>query len=251
MNRNLPTVATACLLAGVCAPPALADPFSLQLSGSSSATAGQPYVAQVIGKNPTPQEYGFLTWLWVDLFPAKAVPACPAYASAADQLAPGTGGANLAVSLREDIDANGNWTAPVGFTPGGASPLLLCAYTENEVGGTLATASLTVTVAPAAPAPASTPTLAPTPPPAAAPAGVERPSITRSGSRLTCGSGGWRNGPASYAYGWLVDGTVKRGATGQRLKVTRALRGHRVRCRVTASNAGGSASAVSRAVRIR
>src|SRR5690349_18930539 len=145
MKTSLPALTAACVLAG--ASPAVASTFSLQLSGSTAATAGQPYVAQVVGKNPPPSEYGFMTWLWVDLFLAKAVPSCPANAGAADQLAPGTGGANLAVAVRENVDADGDWSAPVGFVPSGASPLLLCAYTENEVGATLAVSSLTLDVA--------------------------------------------------------------------------------------------------------
>jgi len=85
-------------------------------------------------------------------------------------------------------------------------------------------------------------------PTVAKPANESKPRVKRAGRRLVCTPGQWLNAPTAYAYQWLVDG--KAGREGRRLAVTRRLRGHKVRCRVTASNAGGASTALSRAVRV-
>jgi hypothetical protein len=117
---------------------------------------------------------------------------------------------------------------------------LLCAYSEY-LEDTAAAASVTVRVAPAPPIPK----------PARKPANTKRPTITRSGARLTCGSGAWSNTPTRYAYAWLVNGRVKAGAHARTLSISRALRGHRLQCGVTASNANGATTARSNSYRVR
>jgi hypothetical protein len=217
------------------ASPALGAPgFDLALTGPSASLVGQPVIVQATGANPPPAEYPYMVWLSVVLLRPSAVPTCPAGSGEANQLATGTGGAILTIAQREDVDAAGRFSVPVGFTPIVTGPLLVCAYSYNEVGATLALASLTVNVAAAAPA---------------APANVKAPRVTRLGNRLVCRAGSWSNDPSSYAYGWLVDG--ESGARDRTLRVTRRLRGRSVQCSVTASNAGGSATAVSRRLRIR
>ena len=48
-----------------------------------------------------------------------------------------------------------------------------------------------------------------------------------------------------------MNGKRKRGARGRTLGVTRKLRGRKVQCRVTAHNAAGATTALSRPLRIR
>jgi hypothetical protein len=73
--------------------------------------------------------------------------------------------------------------------------------------------------------------------------------VIRSARRLVCDPGRWTEG--DYTYRWSVDGRPKPGATRRSLRVTRAVRGRKVTCSVTASNAAGTTTAVSRAVRVR
>ncbi len=99
----------------------------------------------------------------------------------------------------------------------------MCAYTYNDVGFTLAQASVTVNVQPAGAAKA------------------RAPRVQRSGRNLVC-----RPGRAGRV-GWVVDGRAKAGAHRRKLRITRALRGHRVACTVTS----GGATATSRAIALR
>jgi hypothetical protein len=75
--------------------------------------------------------------------------------------------------------------------------------------------------------------------------------VRRSGRTLICNRGRWSNSPSHYSYGWLVNGKAKKGASGQKLRLKRKLRGRRVQCTVTASNAAGVTKAASRHLRIR
>ena len=99
----------------------------------------------------------------------------------------------------------------------------MCAYTYNEVGFTLAQASVTVDVQPAGAAKA------------------QPPRVKRSGKRLVC-----RPGRAGRV-GWVVDGRTKAGAHQRKLRITRALRGHDVACTVTS----GGVTTTSRAIALR
>jgi len=123
-----------------------ADGFSLQLTGPADVTVGRPVILTVNGTKPPPDQWWFASWLGVDLLRPAAVPTCPSDSGQANQLAVGTGGNILTIAQREDTDANGNFQLKVGFTPIVTGPLLICAYSYNEEGGTLATASFTVTV---------------------------------------------------------------------------------------------------------
>jgi hypothetical protein len=127
----------------------------------------------------------------------------------------------------------------------------VCAYSYNDVGFTLAAASLTVNVQAAAPAAPATPAAPAAPATPASPVSVRAPGLTRSGNRLVCSPGSWSGDPTGYSFRWLVDGAPKPGARGRRLRVAPRLRGRKVQCGVTAANAGGSGTALSRALRIR
>ena len=72
-----------------------------------------------------------------------------------------------------------------------------------------------------------------------------------SGNTLACSTGTWSHQPRKVSYGWLVSGKAAPGAHGARLAVTSQLRGHNVRCRVTASNAAGATTAISPAFFVR
>lgn len=86
------------------------------------------------------------------------------------------------------------------------------------------------------------------------PANTGPPSITgvpAPGHKITCGKGTWSGGtPQTYAYRWLRNGTVIGGATSATYTVKAADSGHSIRCRVTATNLGGSGVATSGPVTI-
>jgi hypothetical protein len=86
-----------------------------------------------------------------------------------------------------------------------------------------------------------------------APALLRRPRVTRSGGGvLTCDGGRFKAKPAATTtYAWMRGTTPIPGATGPRLKVTRALNGKAVACRVTARNRLGRTAATSRAITAR
>jgi hypothetical protein len=101
---------------------------------------------------------------------------------------------------------------------------------------------------------ASTPPPPPPPPPpprsrVVRPANTKRPHITRSRKYLACSTGIWSHGPTRYAYRWTI--SKAKGGSGRRLALTRKLRGHTVRCSVTAYNSAGHATASSTAYRVR
>ena len=162
----------------------------------------------------------------------------------------------MAFDVQVNSDPAGNFSIPVGFTPSGSGPLLVCGYTAGLAGETLAIASLTVTVQspapptppppiPAAPAPAATT------PASTSPASVTAPRLTRTGRQLICATGSWSNNPTRFSYRWLIGGNPKPGAKGRTLVVTRRLRGHKVQCSVTATNAAGSRAALSNPFSVR
>jgi hypothetical protein len=84
-----------------------------------------------------------------------------------------------------------------------------------------------------------------------APVNTVAPAVTGTatiGSTITCSTGTWTNSPTGYAYQWQRAGTNISGATSQTYVLTSADSGYAVGCVVTASNAGGSASAASNTV---
>jgi hypothetical protein len=86
--------------------------------------------------------------------------------------------------------------------------------------------------------------------PIAAPANSAPPRIPVAagvGDALVCTPGTWTGSPA-FAFGWLRDGAPVAGATGQFFVVSSGDVGHALSCRVTATNAGGNATATSNTV---
>jgi hypothetical protein len=244
--RIVKVTAGSILCLAVAATPALGQTHTLNLSApSSTAAVGQTIIIQASGSNEQEPIVDFSSYLTVVAIPTSVLSACPADYSSGKQVALSSGaqgGEVLDEYHREDEDAAGNFSMPVAYVPRLAGRFLLCGYTDDAATTTLATASLLLTVGGAsAPGPTTT----------AKPASVEKPRVRRSGKKLVCQRGRWSNKPSRYAYGWLVNGNRKRGARGRKLGVTRKLRGRKVRCRVTAYNAVGATTALSRPLRIR
>ena len=132
------------------AAPALANTegFDLKLTGPKSGPVGKPVLVRAVGSNPPPSVRPFLSYLEASVLLPTVIKSCPAGAGEASQLANYTGGRVLTYAQREDTDDAGNFNLPLGFTPTGAGKLLVCAYTTNEVGFSLARAQLTYTVKP-------------------------------------------------------------------------------------------------------
>ncbi|HEU4973692.1 MAG TPA: hypothetical protein VFT50_01280 [Baekduia sp.] len=83
------------------------------------------------------------------------------------------------------------------------------------------------------------------------PRALRRPRIRKLGRTLSCDGGRWRGKPApALAYRWYVGAKAVRGAS-RHLAVSGKVKGQLVRCRVTASNAAGKASATSKPFRAR
>jgi hypothetical protein len=235
---------------GAAASPALADPgYTLNLSAPSSAVVGQPIVIQASGSNP-PTDF-FSSWLDVSAIPTSVLSACPAGYLNAFQVASSTGaqgGEQVARAVREDVDPAGNFSIPSVYTPAVAGRFLICGYTNDGASATLATSSLVLSVSGASSGSGSVPSPGQGPTPghgSARPANVSKPRVKRSGRKLVCLPGRWSNGPTRFSYAWLVNGKAKKGARARKLPITHKLRGRRVQCKVTASNAAGSSRAVS------
>jgi hypothetical protein len=158
-----------------------------------------------------------------------------------------------APTLFQGTDPTFSLSFKVNFARAGS--FLLCGYSEY-LDDTAAAASVPLTVTggttptPTPIPPKPKPIPKPTPKPTPKPANTKRPTITRSGGRLTCRSGAWSGAPTRYAYGWFVSGRAKTGAHARTLNISRGLRGHRLRCGVTASNATGATTARSNSYRV-
>jgi hypothetical protein len=220
-------------------------------------------ILHVTGSTPPPAEYWFPSWLEADAIPARVLQVCPDGYADAWQIAHDAGGESLAFAQLVNVDATGAFANIVAFTPKASGAWLICGYTENGLTGTLAGAALTVDVQPApaggaaagappatSPAPGGASAGAPSAAAGAKPVNAKAPRVRRSGSRLVCSPGRWSNTKGAYSYGWAVNGKRKKGADSRKLRVTRALRGRKLTCSVTASNAAGATTAVSRPVRV-
>jgi hypothetical protein len=132
---------------GAAASPALGSTYTLNLSAPPSGAVGQPMIIQASGSNPA--DDFFYSYLDVDAIPASVLSSCPSGYLEASQIATSTyaqGGEWVAVAQRENVDAAGNWSMPVAYTPSVPGRFLICGYTNDGATGTLATASLAVDV---------------------------------------------------------------------------------------------------------
>jgi hypothetical protein len=118
---------------------ALADTFTLNLSVAPSGTVGKALPVTATGNDPFDE--GAL-YLEIDAIPTTVSPSCPTGYLNASQLAASSGGTLVAFDQPEDFDASGNFSNVNVFTPQTAGSLLLCGYTDDGAGDTLATTSM-------------------------------------------------------------------------------------------------------------
>ena len=240
LRRPFTTVSAAVLIGAVSAGPATAqDGHSLSLSGPTSGTAGQAMTLTASGT--VPDDVFLQRYVNVYAIARSVVPTCPATYQGALQVKDGStaeGSDTVAVVVPVD----GTFSVPIAYTPSRAGTFILCAYL-HELSETFTVAQHDVTVSGGGDGGGGGGEVA-------RPAALRKPQVKRSGSKLTCQKGRWSGAPTSFAYHWVVDGKVKTGATKRRLRVTRAVRGTRVRCGVTATNAAGSQTVRSAAKRV-
>ncbi len=215
-------------------PPAAAGTFTLTLTGPPAPPqVGQPMVLQATGTMP-PEDVAFPYFMIVAAISRSVLPTCPAGYWDGVQIANSTGGGVIDLSRAIRADPTGAWSNPIGLTPWLPGSYNICAYVGDGADTTLAGATYALDV----------------PAPAVRPINAGLPRVLRTGATATCQPGRWSGAPTRYAYAWLVDGVPRRGAAGRTLRVGRALAGHALRCRVTATNRAGTATATSRAVRV-
>ena len=85
--------------------------------------------------------------------------------------------------------------------------------------------------------------------PTVLPVNTRRPTLTRSGTTLSCRRGRWRDADR-FSYAWHVNGIANKAAK-RRLAVGKARRRRSVSCSVTASNAAGATTASSAQIHVR
>ena len=131
--RHCVAAAAGILIAlGAAASPAWGDGYTLNLSAPPTAAVGQPVVIQATGSNP-PTDF-FSSWLDVSAIPASVLSACPVGYLNASQVASSTyaqGGEVVANGQREDVDAAGNFSMPIVYTPTMPGQFLICGYTND------------------------------------------------------------------------------------------------------------------------
>jgi hypothetical protein len=255
---------------------ASAQDFQLTLSAPTTGTVGAPILIKASATNPPPAVYPFAVWMKVVELPTSVTPTCPTTSSEALQIAPAAGGAILDIALPERIDASGQFTGTIAFTPLNPGATLVCAYTTDEVDNVFAAASAEIDVAPAGGSPGGGTPGGGTPgggtpgggtpgggtPGGGTPGGgtprtgrlsnLAPPRLTRSRALIACSRGRWSGTVRGYSYLWIRDGRQTLRTRTRSLHLTRALRGHIVKCTVTAVGASGqSATATSAGLRVR
>lgn len=241
-TRATLAAATAATMTAAAAGPAHGQAgHSLSMSGPGTGTVGEIVTIQATGV--VPADVFLNRYLNVYAIPSSAVPSCPATLQSAIQVSSNTS-AQGGETVANTVPAEGRFSIPVVWTPSTAGSFLLCGYVHEGV-ETMATASHPITVRAAGGSGGGGGG-----PSAAAPSNTGKPTISRRGRKLRCGRGSWSGTPTDFTYRWTADGRPA-GSSRRTLRITGALEGSRVRCTVTASNAAGSDTARSRAVRVR
>jgi hypothetical protein len=138
--------------------------------------------------------------------------------------------------LNDDVAIAGETASTYAVQGGDVGHAIKCSVTASNFGGQT-DATSTATTIKTAPANTTLPSIAGTP---------------VAGHTLTCNKGSWSGSvPQTYAYRWLRDNVGIVGATSATYLVKAADAGHNLKCRVTASNAAGSAVATSAALLIK
>ena len=155
--------------------------------------------------------------------------------------------ATITGSNREDFVRINDHCSPSSiFVPPGATCAIGVAFRPRSNGAKTATLEISSNAANSPQRVALSGTGVP-----ASPVSQTAPSIGGSavvGSTLSCSNGRWSNDPTSFVHQWLRNGAPIPGATTASYLVGEEDVGQQITCRVTASNAGGSASRTSNAV---
>jgi hypothetical protein len=138
--------------------------------------------------------------------------------------------------LKDNVSIPGETAPTYAVQAGDTGHQFKCTVTATNLGGTANATSLAATIQ-VPPGNTTLPSISGTPAPT---------------KTLTCNDGTWSgDGPQLHSFRWLRNGVAIAGATGSAYVVKAADAGKQVRCRVTASNEGGSAMADSAAVLIK
>lgn len=140
---------------------------------------------------------------------------------------------------RDGVAISGATAATYTLVSADLGKVITFTVTAVGAGGTSSTTSTGTAAVVAAPVPAPVNSTAPV---ASGTASV--------GSTLSTTNGAWTNSPSSYAYQWLRGGSAISGATSATYTVVSGDQGTSLTVRVTASNAGGSATSTSNAIAI-
>lgn len=229
------------------ASPALATNHEVTMTGPASGSPGQSLVIRLSGVVAPPAEWWDMSWIEVVALPGDLMPTCPGDAGSAGAIAE-QAGLILAIAMRPTTDVGGNFTNSVGLTPTGSGQVLICSYLYDDVGYTWSGSEMRIQIGGSASSGSSSGSGSAGG--GGAPANVSPPWVSRAGRRLVCHPGSWSNSPGSFSYRWLLDRRLTR-VTGARPYAPPRARGHTVRCQVTASGAGGTATATSRPLRLR
>ena len=209
---------------------------SLTVTGPTTGVVGSPTVLTATGH--VPSDASLARYVYVYAIPASVASTCPTSRTGALQLSDATdamGGESVAF-----IAVEGDFSVPVAYVPEAAGSFILCGYLSEMVyDDAYAQHNMTVSGG-----------TTPQPLPAGqAPQNLSRPGLSQKGGKMVCSRGGWQ-GADSYRFGWKV-GRKSLSSSKSKLKVTKSVRGKKVRCSVTAKNAYGSAKAFSAARKAR
>jgi hypothetical protein len=120
---------------------------TLHLSAPSAAVVGKPMILQATGTIDS-DELEFLYWFSLDAIPTSVTTTCPPDRWEGVQFAQDAGGSVVVLSQQEVPDAAGNFSIPIAVTPSAPGSLLLCGYSDDGQGTTLARASMILDIQP-------------------------------------------------------------------------------------------------------
>lgn len=249
-RTRLAVVVAALALLGLAAgaQPAAAATHYIHMSAPARVPLGASAVISIDGVVAPPAEFWDSSWIEVVALPGTLMPECPGDAGSAGSIAEESGNI-LAIAMRPNADEAGAFSNSVSFAArAGTGEVMICGYLYNEVGTTQAIAMLRFEVVASGDTsggPSGTGTGA-----GKKPVSLRRPWVSYGHDHLLCHPGRWA-GARSFAYNWILDGSVRRTTKQRPFAPFGALRGHRFSCKVTAYGPGGSASAMSRTMRLR
>jgi hypothetical protein len=249
-RARLTVIAAALALVGlaVAAQPAAAATHYIHMSSPARIAQGESALIHIDGVVAPPAEFWDASWIEVVALPGDLLAECPGDADSAGSIAEESGNI-LAIAMRPNADEAGAFSNSVSFAArAGTGEVMICGYLYNEVGTTQAIAMLRFEVVASGATgggPTGTGTGA-----GKKPASLRRPWVSYGHNHLLCHPGRW-SGASSFAYNWILDGSVRRTTKQRPFAPFGALRGHRISCRVTAYGPGGSAAARSPTIRLR